>query len=183
MEEEEALEDTRVAQTPPSNLPLGDRYPSSNVHRIKVEEVDWMLPDPNYYPPEYTAPSVLAQPAWADPPIEPGKAVLRFNAVDRSGAQPIDRTSFEGFYQIVNGMPRNPRGRTGLRGRGLLGRWGPNHAADPIVTRWAFTPEGDPVYLAGKRVLEFVTIRRADNGKVGVKWFRCCVWTVHQPGD
>lgn len=24
----------------------------------------------------------------------------------------------------------------GIRGRGLLGRWGPNHAADPIVTRW-----------------------------------------------
>uniref|UniRef100_A0A493TA46 Uncharacterized protein n=1 Tax=Anas platyrhynchos platyrhynchos TaxID=8840 RepID=A0A493TA46_ANAPP len=30
---------------------------------------------------------------------------------------------------------RNPAGRTGLTGRGLLGRWGPNHAADPIVTR------------------------------------------------
>lgn len=26
-------------------------------------------------------------------------------------------------------------GRTGLTGRGLLGRYGPNHAADPIVTR------------------------------------------------
>ena len=26
-----------------------------------------------------------------------------------------------------------------MRGRGLLGRWGPNHAADPIVTR--FHPE------------------------------------------
>lgn len=32
-------------------------------------------------------------------------------------------------------LPRNPCGRTGLTGRGLLGRWGPNHAADPIVTR------------------------------------------------
>ena len=30
---------------------------------------------------------------------------------------------------------RNPVGRTGMIGRGLLGRWGPNHAADPIVTR------------------------------------------------
>ena len=26
-------------------------------------------------------------------------------------------------------------GRTGLTGRGLLGKWGPNHAGDPIVTR------------------------------------------------
>ena len=24
-------------------------------------------------------------------------------------------------------------------GRGLLGRWGPNHAADPIVTRFVFS--------------------------------------------
>jgi len=31
---------------------------------------------------------------------------------------------------------RNPVGRTGMRGRGLLGRWGPNHAADPVVTRY-----------------------------------------------
>ena len=34
------------------------------------------------------------------------------------------------------GAPRNPMGRTGMTGRGLLGKWGPNHAADPIVTRW-----------------------------------------------
>lgn len=37
------------------------------------------------------------------------------------------------------GRPMNPRGRTGMQGRGLLGKWGPNHAADPIVTR--FDPE------------------------------------------
>ena len=24
---------------------------------------------------------------------------------------------------------------TGISGRGLLGKWGPNHAADPIVTQ------------------------------------------------
>lgn len=30
---------------------------------------------------------------------------------------------------------RNPVGRTGLKGRGTLGKWGPNHAADPVVTR------------------------------------------------
>ena len=33
-------------------------------------------------------------------------------------------------------IPRNPMGRTGMIGRGLLGRFGPNHAADPIVTRY-----------------------------------------------
>ena len=45
-----------------------------------------------------------------------------------------------------------PGGRTGLRGRGLLGRYGPNHAADPIVTR--FSPvTGD---------LEVVVVVRSD---------------------
>lgn len=41
-----------------------------------------------------------------------------------------------GNYEIRDGKPLNPKGRTGLQGRGLLGKWGPNHAADPIVTRW-----------------------------------------------
>lgn len=41
-----------------------------------------------------------------------------------------------GTYLVENNRPLNPEGRTGLKGRGVLGRWGPNHAADPIVTRW-----------------------------------------------
>ena len=50
------------------------------------------------------------------------------------------------------GYPRNPRGRTGMRDRGLLGKWGPNHAADPIVTR--FHPR--------TRVPQMVAIKRRD---------------------
>jgi len=37
---------------------------------------------------------------------------------------------------VLDAVIRNPIGRTGIRGRGCLGRWGPNHAADPIVTRY-----------------------------------------------
>ena len=47
----------------------------------------------------------------------------------------IDRTSFLGKYQVVDEIPFNPRGRTGLKGRGNLGRWGPNKAVDSVVTR------------------------------------------------
>ncbi|CAH3165376.1 unnamed protein product [Porites lobata] len=54
-------------------------------------------------------------------------------------------------------------GRTGIAGRGLLGRWGPNHAADPIVTRWKKTPKGTVMERFGKSVLEFVAIQRQDN--------------------
>ena len=48
----------------------------------------------------------------------------------------VNRASHEGEYLVdVNNRPLNIRGRTGLRGRGVLGKWGPNHAADPVVTR------------------------------------------------
>lgn len=48
----------------------------------------------------------------------------------------VNRKSHMGNYEIYDGRPLNPLGRTGLKGRGILGKWGPNHAADPIVSRW-----------------------------------------------
>ncbi|XP_015772187.1 PREDICTED: ADP-ribose pyrophosphatase, mitochondrial-like [Acropora digitifera] len=39
------------------------------------------------------------------------------------------------MIDTVNRLPRNPMGRTGLAGRGLLGRWGPNHTVHFILTR------------------------------------------------
>merc|ERR1712127_808956 len=50
-------------------------------------------------------------------------------------------------------LPQNPVGRTGMIGRGLLGKYGPNHAADPIVMRPLKT---DP------KKFEFVAIQRGD---------------------
>lgn len=50
-------------------------------------------------------------------------------------------------------------------GRGLLGRWGPNHAADPIVTRWKKDRNGGKVLVKGKPCLEFVAIKRRDTGE------------------
>ena len=48
-----------------------------------------------------------------------------------------ERQTFEGTITFDDhGRPRNPRGRTGLRGRGSLFSLGPNHAVDTIVTRY-----------------------------------------------
>ncbi len=47
-------------------------------------------------------------------------------------------------------------------GRGLLGRWGPNHAVDPIVSRWKRGEDGTKMIANGKPVLEFVGILRND---------------------
>ncbi|KAE8283038.1 ADP-ribose pyrophosphatase, mitochondrial [Larimichthys crocea] len=100
-------------------------------------------------------------PEWADPDI--GSFHPQFNAVDGC----VDRTSFEGSYKIENGKPLNPLGRTGVTGRGLLGRWGPNHAADPIVTRWKVDAKGAKMnHAVSKRpILQFVSIKRKDCGE------------------
>lgn len=45
-------------------------------------------------------------------------------------------------------------------GRGELGKWGVNHAVDPIVTRWKRNHDGAVIERDGKPVLEFVAIYR-----------------------
>ena len=64
----------------------------------------------------------------------PSERNIKFNAYDDT--MQIDRRSMNGEkYDVIDGLPLNPQGRTGMCGRGKLGRWGPNHAGDPIVTR------------------------------------------------
>ena len=55
-------------------------------------------------------------------------------------------------------------GRTGITGRGQLGKWGPNHAADPIVTRWKVDSNNKVLINpeTKKKILEFVCILRQD---------------------
>lgn len=50
-----------------------------------------------------------------------------------------------------------------VSGRGLLGRWGPNHAGDPVVTRWAKNQNNDK-----KKVLEIVLVTRRDSGELAL---------------
>ena len=80
----------------------------------------------------------------------------------------MNRQSFMGEYSISDsGCPLNPVGRTGITGRGLLGRWGPNHAADPIVTRWKRNGNGALQIdrQTEKPVLQFVAIQRRDTSE------------------
>ncbi|VDD80216.1 unnamed protein product [Mesocestoides corti] len=137
----------------------------SHISRFFVpdDKVPWAVAFDCYKPVQYTAPHGLTAP-WADPDILSTKEKLRFNQIDGK----VDRTSFEGPYQLdVNGLPLNPCGRTGIIGRGLLGRWGPNHAADPIVTRWKLDDNGGKVLEpnSGKHILQFVAIKRRDTGE------------------
>ncbi len=125
-------------------------WPDGYPRRIKVSDslVEWDADYPDYDPPYYVAPEVLANDrtckpgGWADPE-------------DIAAAGKLPKDSFEGPVCFdAKGRPLNPRGRTGIAGRGLLGKWGPNYAADPIVTRVS-DKFGD---------VEMLAIQRRDSG-------------------
>ncbi|CAH1774148.1 unnamed protein product [Owenia fusiformis] len=142
-------------------------YPHSNVVRFNVtdDQVPWEVELPGYAPEKYTAPIVLEHPNWADIDLMSiaiaDRAQIQFNKTVKN----VVRTSFICKYKVIDGLPQNPKGRTGLIGRGLLGRWGPNFAGDPIVTRWKRDAQDRIVEINGRPVLEFVAIMRADNGQ------------------
>ncbi|XP_062614395.1 transient receptor potential cation channel subfamily M member-like 2 isoform X2 [Saccostrea cucullata] len=145
------------------------RYPQSMVNRFPVpdDKVAWEISFPEYDPVVYEAPEVKSHPYWADtidliymkPADRIGK--INFNEYDKKNL--CDRKSYWGTYEVRDGLPLNPAGRTGIIGRGLLGRYGPNHCGDPIVTRWKRNDKGEVVMKEGKKVLEFVAIFRKDN--------------------
>lgn len=140
-------------------------YPSSNVERFLVPDakVPWDVDYPQYRPVEYTALAVKRKP-WADPEISEASFKPKWNSIGDN----VNRKSFMGDYTInENGYPLNPIGRTGIIGRGLLGRWGPNHAADPIVTRWKRNNTGAMEINKNteKPILQFVAIQRRDSGE------------------
>ncbi|XP_013110820.2 putative nudix hydrolase 6 [Stomoxys calcitrans] len=138
-------------------------YPRSDVKRFSVpdEKLPWSVIYTGYEPPSYTAPHINGQ-IWADPDLQNAEFKPQWNALDGK----INRVSYNGEYKLdEGGHPLNPMGRTGLRGRGLLGRWGPNHAADPIVTRWKRDSQGNILksQITSKNILQMVAIQRHDN--------------------
>jgi ADP-ribose pyrophosphatase len=119
------------AERPPS-------YPPRQ--RISIDEAPWMLDCESYEPPYHVDASVLENDrtkvdgGWADP-----------EAFEDIGDLP---RLAEVKYKADDGKPRNPRGRTGIAGRGLLGLWGPNLSVKTLLARK--NPDtGSPEVLLG----------------------------------
>uniref|UniRef100_A0A2I2ZIV0 Transient receptor potential cation channel subfamily M member 2 n=1 Tax=Gorilla gorilla gorilla TaxID=9595 RepID=A0A2I2ZIV0_GORGO len=53
----------------------------------------------------------------------------------------------------------NPMGRTGLRGRGSLSCFGPNHTLYPMVTRWRRNEDGAICRKSIKKMLEVLVVK------------------------
>jgi len=127
-------------------------YPS-RVH-VSDDDVDWAK-DISYKPVDFTHSNVIdAIGKWADKEWEfldqTEKALILERITHSNGKKQRVK------HVLHKGRPRNPRGRTGMKGRGLLGKHGPNHAADPIVTR----------YHKGK--LQMVVVKRRDTGEFAI---------------
>lgn len=134
---------TKARKEKPPDYP--ERYP------VPDDKTHWDVPFEEYKPPYYVAEVVLKndrtknEKGWADP--------------ENHSLISKDLLSYEGPITFDDeGLPLNPRGRTGIRGRGLLGKWGANFAADPIITR--VNPDTNR--------LEVLVIRRKDNGQTAL---------------
>ncbi|XP_036767937.2 transient receptor potential cation channel subfamily M member 2 isoform X6 [Manis pentadactyla] len=134
-------------------------YPNAPVTRFPVpnEKVPWetefLIYEPLFYSAEWT------DKGPADPmggALEPLSGIS-FNAMDG----PVDRRSFHGAYMVRDGLPLNPMGRTGLRGRGHLCCFGPNHTLQPVVTRWRRNQDGAICRKKVKKMLEVLVVKHA----------------------
>ncbi len=132
----------RVAQSVKSRTEKPAIYPERFL--VPDNKASW---DTGYsYAPDYfVADVVLAQ----DSSVKPG------GWADPEDIDKLERKihSYVGEVQFDDqGHPRNPYTRTGLKGRGLLGKWGANFAADPIISR----------INADTGTFEIVVIERSD---------------------
>lgn len=132
----------------------------------------------------YTSRTVLDEPEWADcsdvtyPQIWSRLTYYRSDNCETKSIEMLSlqdagvKSETEVYDKILplhmlssSHKPINPFKRTGLLGRGVLGKFGPNHAADPIVVRY-----NNPYQCADElfdlstccKHLEFVGIQRAD---------------------
>lgn len=148
-------------------------YPNTSIYRLEVPDnkVLWEEEWSDYSPVKFTHSSVLneekADVNLADMSAEDKqKTQIKFNEIDGD----INRISFVRKYEVVEGLPLNPKGRTGMIGRGKLWRWGPNHAGDPIVTRWQ-RDENNEIKRDDRSnlpILEFIASEREDNRQLAI---------------
>ncbi|XP_067842996.1 transient receptor potential cation channel subfamily M member 2-like [Heptranchias perlo] len=124
-------------------------YPGSNMERFPVpdEKVPWGVKFDVYAPPIYTAATGGAELLTG---LSEWKAAPKASSKD-GGADRLADTIAE--------SDRNPRGRTGLRGKGSLRCFGPNHAMYPIITRFKRNSDDCVPVKGPKSLLEFLVVR------------------------
>lgn len=152
-----AKEKEDVKEIVPHSLSRESPYPQTSIQRFPVPDkyVPWEVTWLRYQPLFYTMPKKEFAPALQ--PYVDNEMVM--NVGSKKNELPVlkwnmESVSAEGIYRNrkswiiknnnepityrldLDNLPRNPMGRTGLRGKGALPRWGPNHNLFVIITRW-----------------------------------------------
>lgn len=99
-----------------------------NRFNVSDRKALWVFEYPEYRPNYYVAHEVIEQDrtrktgGWADPED--------INMLSGQELSSYYKSSFDNY-----GRPQNPFTRTGIAGRGLLGKWGVNFTGDAVVSR------------------------------------------------
>jgi hypothetical protein len=96
-------------------------YEKCGVHKFPVifaEHCLWSTPYPEYKPTEFTHERILEQPDYADP-----KDPKEIDWSQRRASLEYERQGKKMQFD-AKGRPVNPIGRTGMTGRGRMGKWG-----------------------------------------------------------
>lgn len=120
---------------------------------VPIDKIPWNIPAPDYAPKwGFTHSDVITN----DETTDPNNKKLWAHPLDVTKIRTPIAMSHTGNLQYDGqGRPLFPGGRTGKNTRGLLGKFGPNHAADPLVTRYN--------HRDGR--LQVVRVRRRDNNQ------------------
>jgi len=121
-----------------------------------------------YRPQDYTSPyvyyfssaaaSVGPYFKWASDQSE--ETIARETAIARRELQ--RKYGVELLVDPLDGRPLNPSGRQGVRGLGVLGKWGPNYACHFVITRPTFDSDDTPMERGGKRMQTVLLEKRVD---------------------
>ena len=173
----EALTEARrlrhLKEMRPTTLPLHVKsrgpHPAYTRQPVPDHLVQWSAPWKEYSPQYFESDAVRNAPAWADP-LDPTKireqlmnerVTCANELAPMHPGETIKPKPLHGIQFDSGGRPINPRGRTGLSGRGMLGKWGPNYAVDIIVTRFEPVKEAPDGTMPEAR-LQMVAVQRLD---------------------
>lgn len=111
------------------------QYPETEINRTTVPDnkVDWAIEWSEYKAHRYSDDKVANLYKIFDKLDDGTGPDLPFNQYDKK--EQINRMSSGASYQVKDGYPFNPVGRTGVSGRGALPFLGPNHSICCAFTR------------------------------------------------
>ncbi|TGZ68328.1 hypothetical protein CRM22_004304 [Opisthorchis felineus] len=163
---ERTVAEHRLWRIAPFNF---EKYPGMRMN-VPPERMAWTTEYPDYFAYDACEEVLLYPSEDAHDGENENLRGINFNQYDPHAK--IRRQSLLGRYRLdpTTGAPLNPMGRTGLLGKGLLPRWGPNHSIVICITRWSRDPRtGNQVTRSNRGVLQYIALERTK--RLCIPWY------------